>query len=108
MVSSIFQKGEIIMIIVRDLNDIDTIKNHMKFGDVLEIFNMQYGVGKFYFYYHGVLSVAWNSGDNMDACYDSEFFRDIRVALYEPDRYFVKLVEECEVENVRLEEDAVI
>ena len=96
------------MIIVRDLTDIDTIKRYMKLGDVLEIFNMRYGVAKFYFYYHGILSSAYGSGDYMDSCYDSEFFRDIRMALYEPERYFVKLIEVDNVENVRLEESAVI
>lgn len=96
------------MIIIRDLTDIHTLKLQIRKGDILEIYNKHYDVAKYYWDYDGILTCSYGDGDYADYCYDSEFFRDIRMALHNPERYFIKLVEETDVEPVMLDEEALI
>lgn len=96
------------MIIIRDLTDVHTLKLKIMQGDILEIYNSHYDITKYYWVYEGILTMSFDKGNYADYCYDSEFFRDIRMALSEPDRYFVKLVQDRDTEVIRLEENAVI
>lgn len=99
------------MIIIRDLTDIHTLKLQIRKGDILEIYNTQYDITKYYWIYDGILVATYGEDMSADYCYDAEFFRDIRMALTEPDRYLIKLVVDSNMgctEVVRLEEDALI
>lgn len=96
------------MIIIRDLTDIHTLKLQIRKGDILVIFNKHYGISKCYWNYDGILMSSYEEGDYADYCTDGEFFRDIRIALSEPERYFVKLVEETYAEPVIMEENSII
>ena len=96
------------MIIVRDLTDVHTLKLQIIKGDILEIYNKHYDIAKYYWVYDGILTAGYGEGDYADYCTDTEFFRDIAMALNNPERYFIKLVEEVEVEPVILEEGALV
>lgn len=100
------------MIIIRDLTDIHTLKLQIRKGDILEIYNKHYDVAKYYFIYEGVLCSIYGEEDcpenGLDYCYDSQFFRDIRMALLNPERYFIKLLEESWAQPVILDEEALI
>ena len=96
------------MIIIRDLNDVDTLRRKIRQGDILEIYRIHYDVTKIYWTWNGILVLSYNEGDYADYCYEAEFFRDIRVALSAPDQYFIKLISDYETEVVRLDEDAII
>lgn len=96
------------MIIIRDLTDLHTLKLRIMSGDFLEVYNSHFDTTRYYWVYSGVLTVSYNDGEYSDTCWDSEFFRDIRIFLLNPEKYFVKLVEDIDVEVVTLDEEAVI
>ncbi len=100
------------MIIIRDLTDVHTLKLRIKQGDVVEIYNKHYDISKFYFTIDGILCYSYGSDFDpaygLDYCYDTEWFRDIRMALLDPERYFIKLLEESWSQPVVLEEHAYI
>lgn len=96
------------MIIIRGLTDIHTLKLQIIKGDILEIYNKHYDISKYYWVYDGVLTASYGEGDYADYCTDTEFFRDVAMALNNPERYFLKLVEEVDVEPVILEEGALV
>lgn len=96
------------MIIIRELADVDTLRRRIKQGDILSVYDIHHDIKRYYWTYHGILTSSFEDGDYADYCYESEFRRDIRIALTEPDRYFIKLIEEETTEVVRLEEGAVI
>lgn len=97
------------MIIIRDLWDIDNLKRRILQGDILEIYNIQYDVAKYYWVYEDILTASMADGDWADYCYDGEFHNDLRIALLDPTRYLIKLVIDSNMgctEVVRLEEGA--
>ena len=101
------------MIIIRDLYDIDTLHRKILQGDILEIYNTSYGVSKFYFQYGGILTYCEAEPDMSTEswgqyCGIGMFHRDIRMALLEPNRYFIKLVEDMQVEVVRADSEICI
>ena len=100
------------MIIIRDLTDVHTLKLQIIKGDILEIYNKHYDISKYYWVYDGILCSSYGDEDcpdnGFDYCYDAMFFRDIRMALNNPERYFLKLIEEIDVEPVILEEGVLI
>lgn len=100
------------MIIIRDLTDVHTLKIQIRKGDILEIYNKHYNISKFYWTYDGVLCYSYGDEDvpdnGFDYCYDGEFLKEIRTALQNPDRYFIKLLEESWAEPVVLDEEAYI
>lgn len=99
------------MIIIRDLTDVNTLKNKIRQGDILEIYRKRYDIVRCYWVDSGVLMVSYGDGECADYCYDSEFFRGIRVALRDPVNYFVKLIKDGDVSNVEvitLDEEAYI
>jgi len=100
------------MIIIRDLTDVHTLKLRIKQGDVVEIYNKHYNISKYYWLYDGILCSSYGDEDcpdnGFDYCYDTMFFRDIRMALLNPERYFIKLLEESWAQPVVLEEHAYI
>jgi hypothetical protein len=100
------------MIIIRDLTDVHTLKLQIRKGDVVEIYNKHYDISKYYFTMDGILCYSIGSvedyGFGLDYCYDTEWFRDIRRALLDPERYFIKLLEESWAQPVVLDEDAYI
>ena len=96
------------MIIIRDLTDVHTLKSQIIKGDILEIYNKHYDISKYFWMYDGILNAGYGKGVYADYCTDTEFFIDICMALNNPERYFLKLVEEIDVEPVILEEGALI
>ena len=94
------------MIIIRDLFDVETLERQIMQGDVLDIYCVPYDVSKIYFDYKGIFMATL--GDNCDADYCSagEFHADLRIALLDPNRYFIKLVTDTDVEVVIAEEGA--
>ena len=44
------------MIIIRDLWDFDNLKRRILQGDILEIYNIQYDVTKYYWVYNDILT----------------------------------------------------
>ena len=93
------------MIFIRDWFDVETLQRKVMQGDILEIYNIQYDVSKYYWVYNDILTSSLNDGEYADYCYESEFRRDLRMALLEPDRYFIKLVTDVDVEVVRADEE---
>lgn len=96
------------MIIIRDLWNVDTLKRKMQQGDILEIYNTKYDCSKIYFDYKGILMACYDDMSDGDYCSDGEFYGDLRMALLDPARYFIKLVTDTEVEVVIAEEGAEI
>lgn len=96
------------MIIIRELADVDSLRRCIKQGDILSIYDIRHDIKKYYFTYNGILTTSFEDGNCADYCYESEFRRDLRIALTESNRYFIKLIEEETTEVVRLEEGAVI
>ena len=96
------------MIIVRDMQDIDTIERRIKQGDVLDIYNVPYDISKIYFVYNGILMSCHNDISDGGYCQRGEFHCDLRVALLDPARYFIKLVTDVRTEVVIAEEGAEI
>ena len=96
------------MIIVRDLFDVETIERRIKQGDVLDIYCVPYDVSKIYFMYNGLLMSCHNDITDGDICSQGEFHCDLRVALLDPARYFIKLVTDVRTEVVIAEEGAAI
>lgn len=100
------------MIIIRDLTDIHTLKLQIRKGDVLQIYNKQYDISKYFWLYDGLLCSSYGDEDcpdnGFDYCYDAMFFRDVRMALQHPERYFIKLLEESWSQPVVLEEHAYV
>ena len=97
------------MIIIRDLWDVDTLKRRILQGDILEIYNIPYDICKYYWVYNDILTSSLGDGDYADYCSDGEFHGDLRIALLDPKRYFIKLVVDSDMgctEVVRLEEGA--
>ena len=96
------------MIIIRDLWDVDTLKRRIHQGDILDIYNVKYDISKIYFSYKGLLMSCYDDMNDGDYCSDGEFHGDLRIALLDPTRYFIKLVTDVDVEVVIAEEGAKI
>ena len=94
------------MIIIHDLFDVETLQRKIMQGDILEIYNTQYDISKYYWVYNDILTSSFADGEYADHCYDGEFHRDLRAALLDRKRYFIKLVTDTDVEVVIAEEDA--
>jgi hypothetical protein len=96
------------MIIIRDLFDVETLERNIKRGDVLDIYCVPYDISKIYFNYRGMFMTTLGSEGDAEYCSSGEFHADLRIALLDPNRYFIKLVTDTEVDVVIMEEGAVI
>lgn len=104
--SLLFSERRKVMIIVRDVSDIDKLYTCVRRGSVLEIYETHYGVNRIYWEYEGVVLSGWGEGDYMDYCSEAMFFHDILMTLQNGNRYFLKLTTDGNTELVYLDTDS--